>query len=63
MNTTFHSICKASGGREVVTSECYLRWRGNPPKLRLHVMGYYGIRLLDESSERLRRPAQNKIFQ
>jgi hypothetical protein len=62
-NSTDHPISKPRGCRQVVTSECYLRRRRNPAKLRLHIMGYYGIRLLDESREWLRWPAQNKVCQ
>ena len=62
-NITGHPIREASGGRQVVTSECYLRGRGNPAKVRFRVVGYHGIRLLDESRERLRWPAHNKVCQ
>jgi hypothetical protein len=62
-NTTFRPIRKTSGGRQVGKSECDLRRRRDPVKLRLDVMGYHRIRLLDESRERLRWPTQNKVCQ
>src|SRR5713226_4039035 len=62
-NIALHPIRKAYGGRQVVTSECYLRWCGNPAKLSLNVVGDHRIRLLDESRQRMCWPAQNKVCQ
>ena len=60
-NIAVHPIRKTSGGQQVGASECYLRRRRDPIKLRRYIMGYYGIRLLDESRDGLRRPAQNEV--
>src|SRR5262249_15762818 len=62
-NIVLHPIRKPGGGHQVVSPKCDLLRRGDPAQLRLHIVGYHGIRLLEERSHRLRRLAPNKVGQ
>src|SRR5690348_16308979 len=48
VNRAGQSIGKASRGDHVVSSECYLCWRGDLRQLVLNVVCYHGIRLSEE---------------
>ena len=59
MNTAVQLLRKTNR-QQVGASECYLRRRHDTSKLRLDVMSYYGIRLLDESRDGLRGRLRTK---